>query len=445
MRNVLEDFLGNFSKELYLGQQSSDFFEFKSDISNPNISSPQPRNIPAAPLGFGSALIFSAIAQPPVTWTLMAIAGKNKGIPYPQTTKNFFSLPFGNIVSQGAQTLKRRTVASLFPASVSDAIAEKFGLSSAQVTTLSAMSESAVAIMMRESKERFHAFANPQFPILNEKKLGVDLIKISSFEEFKKLCANNPATSKFATEEWKILKEMQNNFHGNFTLQAASLLLRNGMFSAAVFMAKPLAQKFVDENQEVFKAAGLSQNAATEISTNVIRASLAWLTTPIDRIFTMASIGQNDSTTILSNVFKNFKEGDVTKFFTGAMARTALCVIAANAIVKGFDAGKFLKTEFEKRGIVDDAFEAIARNFKALEEKLNISGDKDIEKSTNQAVRSEMNIGEIKQPDVEKSLDAARKSHEIMTKTAEEISKPSTSAESVKAAPISDLPSRKQR
>lgn len=353
---------------------------------------------------FGMTILSMAI-QPFVTPAIFSGVKKVEGLTYPDAMAKMRSIPAGSLAAQGGRTLRRRFYGSLVPAALSDSISAAFDLGAGSATAINTMFETSIAVgVAKESAERFNAANSNNFPILDKKGLGVDLTKI----DYKTFCALRPNES-LNINSWISLKERQKNYHANAKEQSAALLLRNGLFSSSIFLAKPWAGKIVADNEEKFKAMGIATESATEVLTHAIRASLAWLTTPIDRAFSQFSSGEKPAAEISTALFRDAKAGNFNKLFAGAVARSFLCLMTATTLAEGQRFSKFIGELMVDSGLAHflDSRVITTSNPKNIAVTSMID-----EQSANQVLKkSGLNVGKkIVQKDVESSVRAAEKS-----------------------------------
>ena len=306
-------------------------------------------DLPKVPFHFSGMALASTTAQPFITLAILLGTEKVAGNKYSDAVKKIFSTPFGSIFVQGLQTFKRRTISSMLPAASLKTIGDKFELSQEQIVAISTSFETAVSVWITsEAKERFNAANSAKFPIVDANQKGVDLTQRKNFKSFKKLYANSRNNDAFGQSQWNDLQRLQQNFQKNIFHQSSSLAIRNGMFSSAVFMAKPWAVKIVEENEQEFSKFGLDKNSAIKATTYLIRATLAWSTAPLDRVFSQFSLGEKSGNEILQNLLKDAKSGNVNKLFAGAVARTVLCVLTASTIAEGIVLGDEAYKDFNQ-------------------------------------------------------------------------------------------------
>ena len=312
-----------------------------SEILEKNAQENSVKNLPEVPFHFSGMALTSAVAQPFITLAILLGTEKVAGNKYSDAVKKIFSTPFGSIFVQGLQTFKRRVISSMLPAASLKTIGDKFELSPEQIVAINTSFETVVSVLITsEAKERFNGANSAKFSIVDANQKGVDLTQIKNFESFKNLCANSRNTADFGQREWNELQKLQKYFKKNIFHQSSSLAARNGMFSSAVFMAKPWAKEIVEANEEEFSKFGLDKNSAIKATTYTIRAILAWSTAPLDRVFSQFSLGEKSGNEILQNLLKDTKSGNVNKFFAGAVARTVLCVLTASTIAEGIVLGE---------------------------------------------------------------------------------------------------------
>ena len=295
-------------------------------------------------LDFAGRFGLSALLQVPITGAISLGAGKVAGVPYATGSDNLRKMSVGYFVNQGAQTLKRRTYSSLLPGSVSSALAEYYGLSPLSQVAINTAFESTIAsFVTREANERFHAVVGRNFPLVDSHGKGVNLTQITQ-EEFFRYSKNSEATKKFGLEHWRDLQKKVNFYNANLPYQALTLTARNALFSAAIFGARPLAKNFVKEHgAEIEQKVGIDPELAEGILTYSLRATFAWMTTPLDRAFTLCSSGKYSAEAVYQKISSDLMRGNFQGLFAGAAARTALCLMTATTVAEGPKLAKWVE------------------------------------------------------------------------------------------------------
>lgn len=298
----------------------------------------------------GGSYSLSAILQPFITAAINLGASKVKDeVSYRTAAQKFYTTPMGNLLTQGMNTLKRRTYTSLIPSTLINIVAETNGLPAPAVVFFNTASETFFAsVVTREAGERFNSLNAKQFPILNQNKIGLDLTTISSSKIFFNNIANNPETQKFDQAKYEEFEKKRYNYNTNLPHQAAMLILRNGLFSSAAFMAKPWAKELMEKHgKEISSQTGINEDKLQAMLTYSIRASLAWATTCFDRAFTMMSCGDFMAEEVYKKIIGEISRGNFGSLFTGAIARTALCLMTATTIAEGPEFGKMIKEQID--------------------------------------------------------------------------------------------------
>lgn len=386
---------------------------------------------------FSGMFFLSACFQPGITAAIFLGAQKvAAGLRYPDGMKKFLQIPLGAIAGQAKGTLERRTVASIGPAVISTRLAEAFNLSPAFMVAMNTSFETSVAsTLFKESAERFGA-VNSYYSVLSRSGVGIPLATITEKSFFENI-GNSDRTAGFGAKEWDILKGRLDTYQANFSHQFASLVLRNGIFSAAAFGARPIAKAFVkDRSAELQSMTGLGSDAIENIATYTLRAALAWATTPFDRAFTLYSSGELTAKEVNEKIFGEVKSGNFSRLFRGAGARTVMCLLTATSIAEGGKVGDAM-SEWIKGQNFQDLFKSVspfsieedpaAQVRGAMKERsFSIGGDSVVDcEEANKALKDGgMNFGPISHEDVEVACKGAENSCDAVSReTAEWIAK----------------------
>jgi len=379
---------------------------------------------------FAGMFSLSAGLQIPIT-ALINLGAKKvaEGTPYPQGFQQVLTTPFGSIANQGVKTLKRRTVGSMLPAVFSGSATQYLGLSPVQTVLMNTCFETTVAgVLFREASEKLHAVNSKRFPLLDSRGIGADLTKIKTEESFFKYCRNSDATKHLATsEEWKVFNGRMQNYQANFVQQGVTQTARNGIFSAAAFLSGPIAKEFVEKNKEQFAAAGLTQKQAETTTTYALRAALALLTTPFDRLFTYFSSGEYTAQEVGEILKQDLQSGSVRKLFSGGVARTGLCLLTASTLAEGRVLGEAFKELCSKDAFCNSFTKHISDSFDRLSSigGLDLSADPEVaavkdsiqfdaETAQEGLKQAGFDIGKVSLPEVNQSVENAHQSQQAI-------------------------------
>jgi hypothetical protein len=382
---------------------------------------------------FSGMFFLSACFQPGITAAIFLGAQKvAAGLRYPDGMKKFLQIPLGAVARQGMDTVKRRTVASLSPAVASTILAEAWNLSPAFMVAMNTSFETSVAsTLFKESAERFGA-VNSYYSVLSRSGVGIPLATITK-ESFFENIGNSDRTAGFGIKEWDILKGRLDTYQANFSHQFASLVLRNGIFSAAAFGARPIAKAFVkDRSAELQSMTGMGSDAIENIATYTLRAALAWATTPFDRAFTLYSSGELTAKEVNEKIFGEVKSGNFSRLFRGAGARTVMCLLTATSIAEGGKVGDAM-SEWIKGQNFQDLFKSVsssisedpaAQDRRAMRERSSsIEGDPVVDagsvdcKEANKALKdSGMSFGPISDEELKAAFESATNSCDAVSR-----------------------------
>lgn len=214
-------------------------------------------------------------------------------------------------------------------------LSELFGMTILSLTVQPFVTPTIAVAIVSESAERFNAANGAKLPILDQNKMGVDLTKIKDYKSFRDLCTNGSGTRNFCINQWLELKERQKNYRANSWHQAAALAIRNNIFSSAIFMAQPWAAEIVEKHEKSFAELGVKKENAIEVLTYGIHATLAWMTTPVDRVFSQFSSGEKTAPEIMVDFFKDVKSANFKRLFAGATTRSFVCLLASATLAEG--------------------------------------------------------------------------------------------------------------
>lgn len=306
-------------------------FDLYAESKNSNSLAPVIKNA----IDLSGRIALSAALKFPMSFALSLSIAKAMDVPYAQGAKNFWNTTRGYKETQANNLLNHRTRTSLIPVTFTSAIAEELDLPPAGLVAVNTALESTFAALTRESSTRFHAINAKKYCFTDEKGKGVNLINLSQ-EKFNQFCQNHEETKNFGDKEWNSLQKRIKTYHENWEIRAKALILRNGIFSASIFLTQPLAQKFVAAHGDAIERnTQMSREAISTTSDCAMRLGLACLTTCFDRVFSRVSSGKISAAEITAEIKQNLKNGDFNKAFGGGASRLAFVTMSLGTLVAG--------------------------------------------------------------------------------------------------------------
>lgn len=274
---------------------------------------------------FAGTVATSVVAQPFVTLAAKMAASKaTSELPYAKIFKNIQGMPWGCYAEDSKLILQRRVFASLMPSNLTGYLAKAHHMSDMESVAINTTIETTISSLL-ELPEKFNLANRSKFPLLGSNKIGLDLSKVDR-EAFAKSAQNISATFEELSQRQQISQQ-------NAKFSVMFLALRNAAFSSAIFMAKPIAQDFVNKYGDQFEDS-IDRDTQKSVVKHVTRLGFALGTTPFDSMTTRLCSGQVPAKEIFKQVMKNPRI-----LFAGATARTALCFLTSSTVGYGFDLG----------------------------------------------------------------------------------------------------------
>ncbi len=294
-------------------------------------------------LQYTSMLGTSVLAQPFITLASKLNAGKaTYGLPYKQIFNDMMSSPLGCHAKDSLLILRRRAFSSLLPGTVTSYLGQNHHMTAAESVAINTTFETTIAAFL-ELGEKFNVTNGREFPIVNEKGMGLDLSKMDK-ETFNKY--NTNPKLKFDT-----LLARQMSFKQNIIPIGILLSARNAVFSSAIFMASPLAKSFVRVHGDKFSDAISLENQEI-ISKNAFRFGFATATTPLDTALTRLCSGQFNAQQLAANIVKNPR-----LLFTGAVARGIQCYLTSSTVGYGIEIANNISRSWQEYSSRDQTLE----------------------------------------------------------------------------------------
>jgi DNA uptake protein ComE-like DNA-binding protein len=380
----------------------------------------QEKSHAAAVAGFhlGAISGISAILQLPVTACIIAAAEKVGGKTYEEAAKKIIATEVSTLAKQGKHTWNRTMISSVIPMIAANLAAKKYDLNPLTTTVISTIFESAIsATLFRESFERFYAVNGGKVPA------EVNLMKATA-DSFK------------SEIEWKEFSAARSKYIANYPAQMTAMCARNGMFSAAIFLAEPMAKTIVTDYRGKFEEAGVNvRHAETAISYG-LSGGLGLLTTPFDRALNLYSSGEHTVAEVNKMLGADFKSKNIGKFFISGAARTAFCLMSTVTINEGFRFGDAVRELFSNSSVKQDIEKSFTQvlNDKeavavAMEAKIG-EGKTDFNSAAKEVAAI---IGKLKQSEIEDGLK------EFGTASKSEVQASVNAARKSLAATVSDI------
>ena len=125
-------------------------------------------------------------------------------------------------------------------------------------------------------------------------------------------------------------------YHDNLEIRAKALILRNSVFSASIFLAQPLAQKFVEHYGDAIEQnTKMTREAISTSADCTMPLGLACITTCFDRVFSRASSGKISAEEIATEIKNNLKDGKFGQAFGGGVSRLAFVTMGLGTLIAG--------------------------------------------------------------------------------------------------------------
>ena len=267
------------------------------------------------------------------------------GIPAKKTLASMLQWPMADWSKASKEIISRRIYANLLPALLTGTFAKDSGLSPLSITALNSFYETVISIaVVSESNARFEIALRDDFPLYNSKGVKAKLVDIKTEKQFFELAKNHESTKDFSQKDWIKFDKSRDIQLGNLKAQAVTIFGRNSVTVASALYARTMATNIAAYFEENLDALGVSQNAAIEVLTYGVRASLSFATAPIDRVLTMLSSGSETASQVTSHLIHDVKTGEIQKLFRGALARTVFCTITASSIGEAMRASRIFQS-----------------------------------------------------------------------------------------------------
>jgi hypothetical protein len=309
---------------------------------------------------FLSGFCWSASLQIPITLSLhMMLTKMRNKESYSKAAQQLSELKLADLFYNSLTILQRRTLGSVLPASILSSFSVAYGIHPLLSSLIAGSFESLVAAS-KEPKERFNMIVqrSGHFPHITS---NIDLLAIDE-ESFNELL-NKFKGDKDNIKSYQDLEALRRNFKESANIQRSAIFIRNFTFALAVFLVAPAAAEYVKENgDKIFEKTGINKEYQSAILTNIMRTTLALMTTPFDNVLTQASCGDLN--------ISQLKNKPLSAHFTGGVFRTIFCFLSSTTIAKGIENGESVK------GTINEIMGKIVDNYKEVSAEYEKKSDK---------------------------------------------------------------------
>ncbi len=315
------------------------------------------------------------------------VGGKKvkEGASYISALSESLNRPAGIQLQDTLNIMKRRIYASMLPATVSKYVSQEMEWPITALLPFNAFFETVIGSKL-EPKEKFSSVNSSHYPLVYPQKSGqlvanpADILNIDR-KTFFELLPNNPKTKNYGEADWQDLEKRQKIFSQNYAYRSIALLCRNLSFCAASVGAGPIASNFVNQNKDLIKKIGLTNQQADLATTMACRMLFAFLTTPFDSLTTKLSAGDMNAKEVFAETIKNIKSRNISSLFAGAIARTILATTTSTTVAIGPTLGDHIKNLSENLAetIENNSFYQLVTNPHKLSKSTLIQASKETE------------------------------------------------------------------